>query len=102
MLTGYVNPAETYIADPNQDVVYGLGFMSFEKEIIGFTFAMAINRYDHARTTRRQKPTRSAQSSSEPACYLPPMPRKCVGYSEATLISERHNAGNEIAKTRTG
>jgi len=32
MLTGYVNPAETYIADPNQDVVYGLGFMSFEKE----------------------------------------------------------------------
>jgi hypothetical protein len=32
MLTGYVNPAETYIADPNQDVVYGLGYMSFEKE----------------------------------------------------------------------
>jgi hypothetical protein len=32
MLTGYVNPAETYIADPNQDVVYGLGFMSLEKE----------------------------------------------------------------------
>ena len=32
MLTGYVNPAETYIADPNQDVVYGLGFLSFEKE----------------------------------------------------------------------
>src|SRR5271157_3426931 len=32
MLTGYVNPAETYIADPNQDVVYGLGFLSLEKE----------------------------------------------------------------------
>src|SRR5271166_7180191 len=32
MLTGYVDPAETYIADPNQDVVYGLGFLSFEKE----------------------------------------------------------------------
>jgi hypothetical protein len=32
MLTGYVNPAETYIADPNQDVVYGLGYLSFEKE----------------------------------------------------------------------
>ena len=32
MLTGYVAPAENYIADPNQDVVYGLGFMSFEKE----------------------------------------------------------------------
>ena len=32
MLTGYVNPAEVYIADPNQDVVYGLGFLSLEKE----------------------------------------------------------------------
>ena len=32
MLTGYVDPAENYIADPNQDVVYGLGFMSFEQE----------------------------------------------------------------------
>src|SRR5271165_5299599 len=32
MLTGYVNPAETYIADPNQDVVYGLGYLSLEKE----------------------------------------------------------------------
>src|SRR5208283_1090693 len=32
MLTGYVNPAETYIADPNQDVVYGLGYLSFENE----------------------------------------------------------------------
>ena len=32
MLTGYINPAETYIADPNQDVVYGLGYLSLEKE----------------------------------------------------------------------
>jgi hypothetical protein len=32
MLTGYVNPAETYIADPNQDVVHGLGYLSLEKE----------------------------------------------------------------------
>jgi hypothetical protein len=32
MLTGYVKPAETLIADPNQDVVYGLGFLSLEKE----------------------------------------------------------------------
>src|SRR5271157_5342323 len=28
MLTGYVNPAEADIADPNQDVVYGLGYLS--------------------------------------------------------------------------
>jgi hypothetical protein len=32
MLSDYVNPAETLIADPNQDVVYGLGFLSLEKE----------------------------------------------------------------------
>ena len=32
MLTGYVDPGETFIADPNQDVVYGLGFLSLEKE----------------------------------------------------------------------
>ncbi len=32
MLTDYANPAEKLIADPNQDVVYGLGFLSLEKE----------------------------------------------------------------------
>lgn len=32
MLTGYVNPGEVSIADPNQDVVYGLGYLSLEKE----------------------------------------------------------------------
>jgi hypothetical protein len=32
MLTGYANPVETYIADPNQDVVYGLGFFSLGAE----------------------------------------------------------------------
>lgn len=32
MLTGYINPAERYIADPNQDVVYGLGYLSLETE----------------------------------------------------------------------
>jgi hypothetical protein len=32
MLTNYANPAEKLIADPNQDVVYGLGFLSLEKE----------------------------------------------------------------------
>ncbi len=38
MLTGYVNPAETYIADPNQDVVYGLGYLSLEKEPVVIQF----------------------------------------------------------------
>ncbi len=32
MLTGYISPAEVFIGDPNQDVVYGIGFLSLEKE----------------------------------------------------------------------
>ena len=32
MLTGYIAPAESFIGDPNQDVVYGLGYLSLEKE----------------------------------------------------------------------
>ena len=31
MLHDYANPAEKLIADPNQDVVYGLGYLSLEK-----------------------------------------------------------------------
>ena len=32
MLTGYIDPGERFIGDPNQDVVYGLGYLSLEKE----------------------------------------------------------------------
>ena len=32
MLTGYINPGETFIAIPNQDVVYGLGYLSLAQE----------------------------------------------------------------------
>ena len=32
MLHDYVQPAEKLMADPNQDVVYGLGFLSLEKD----------------------------------------------------------------------
>ncbi|MCP9799888.1 DUF1254 domain-containing protein [Synechococcus sp. RedBA-s] len=32
MLTGYISPGERFIGDPNQDVVYGVGFLSLEKE----------------------------------------------------------------------
>ena len=32
MLTSYISPAERYIGDPNQDVVYGLGYLSLEEE----------------------------------------------------------------------
>ena len=34
LLTGYISPAETRIGDPNQDVVYGLAYLSLEKEPI--------------------------------------------------------------------
>jgi hypothetical protein len=32
MLTGYIDPREDFIAIPNQDVVYGLGWLSLAKE----------------------------------------------------------------------
>ena len=32
MLTGYISPGETFIDIPNQDVVYGLGWLSLAKE----------------------------------------------------------------------
>ena len=32
MLTNYIDPSETFIAIPNQDVVYGLGWLSLAKE----------------------------------------------------------------------
>ena len=32
MLTTYIDPGERFIACPNQDVVYGLGYLSLEKE----------------------------------------------------------------------
>jgi hypothetical protein len=32
MLTSYISPLQRYIGDPNQDVVYGLGYLSLEKE----------------------------------------------------------------------
>src|SRR6476660_7006504 len=36
MLTGYVSPEEHYIACPNQDVVYGAGWMALDKGPIVF------------------------------------------------------------------
>jgi hypothetical protein len=36
MLTGYVDPAQRFIACPNQDVVYGTGFFDLDKEPIVF------------------------------------------------------------------
>ena len=39
--------------------------------IIGFTFSMGLNRYDQRRTTRRQKPTRSAPNTCGRVCCRP-------------------------------
>ena len=36
MLTGYVSPDQTFIAAPNQDVAYGAGWMTLDKEPIVF------------------------------------------------------------------
>jgi hypothetical protein len=36
MLTGYISPDQTFIACPNQDVAYGAGFMTLDKEPIVF------------------------------------------------------------------
>ena len=36
MLTGYVDPEETFVTCPNQDVVYGAGFFALDKEPIVF------------------------------------------------------------------
>ena len=36
MLTGYISPSQTFIACPNQDVAYGAGWMTLDKEPIVF------------------------------------------------------------------
>jgi len=36
MLTGYVSPEQTFVCTPNQDVVYGAGYMTLDKEPIVF------------------------------------------------------------------
>jgi hypothetical protein len=45
MLSDYVNPGETLIADPNQDVVYGLGYLSLQKEPVVFQVPDFGNRF---------------------------------------------------------
>ena len=32
MLSGYIDPGQTFVTCPNQDVVYGLGFFSLDEE----------------------------------------------------------------------
>ena len=46
--------------------------------IIGFSFSMAITRYDQRKTFEEAEPTRLAPSTSVRTCSLPPTRRKCV------------------------
>ena len=46
--------------------------------IIGFTFSMAIGRYDQRKTMRKRKRTQLGRNTSGPTCYLPPTRRDCV------------------------
>ncbi len=44
--------------------------------IIGFSFAMAIGRYDQRRITKRKRRMQSAQNMFGPICFPRLMPRK--------------------------
>ena len=46
--------------------------------LIGFSFSMAVSRYDHGRITKRPRPTRSAPSTCGPICCLPWTQRECT------------------------
>ena len=45
MLTGYISAGEVFVADPNQDVVYGLGFLALDKEPVIFQVPDFGNRF---------------------------------------------------------
>lgn len=45
MLTDYLSPAQTFIACPNQDVVYGVGFFALDKEPVVFQVPDFGNRF---------------------------------------------------------
>ena len=45
MLIGYISPNQTFIACPNQDVAYGAGFMTLDKEPIVFQVPDFDNRF---------------------------------------------------------
>jgi hypothetical protein len=62
MLTGYISPEEHFIACPNQDVVYGAGFVALDKESIpddpGHPHARSalVHRPGRRKTPRPAKP----------------------------------------------
>ena len=73
MLTGYVDPGETFIADPNQDVVYGLGYLSLEKEPVVIQIADFGDRFWTFPVYDAQTDQISAlgqQYSTKPGFYL--------------------------------
>jgi len=69
MLTNYVSPGETSIADPNQDVVYGLGYLLSKKNPWSFRSLILVTAFGRSRCTTRG-PTRSVNL----ACNTAPSP----------------------------
>ena len=73
MLSDYIDPGQTFIACPNQDVVYGLGFMALDQEPVVmqvpdfgdrfWVYAMYDQRTDQIGELGRQY-------NSEPGLYL--------------------------------
>jgi len=46
--------------------------------IVGFTFSMAVSRYDQRKNLRNRKPMRSGPSIFGLTCCQPPVQRECV------------------------
>ena len=57
MLNSYIDPGERFIACPNQDVVYGLGYLSLKQELWSFKFPPLATVSGRSRCTTRA-PTR--------------------------------------------
>ena len=55
--------------------------------IIGFSFSMAVSRYDLRKTTRKQRPTQSARSTCGQIYSLPPMRREFACCCASTSMS---------------
>src|SRR5262249_41112822 len=61
--------------------------LTLQALIVGFTFRWLWAATISVRTTRKRRPTLSAQNTRGPACCLPPMRRKCGRCFSTTWIS---------------
>ena len=63
MLTGYIDPGERFIADPNQDVVYGLGYLSLRRSRWSFKCPTLATVSGRSRCTTHAPPDERAWSA---------------------------------------